>query len=280
MRCRCARGARCRGARRPAARRRGRASPRCRPRRSAAARRGAATQRAAIAATRLESRPPDRNTPTGTSPISWRSTERDQRLAGPARSSPRAPAPRAGSGIALAKRTSPPLGRPRAAGRERLDEAAASPGRRRASRDAKRTRRRRCAQYSGLMPTGSRAATKRPSSAAATEREHAVELVRAPRARARRAAAARPRCRSRSAPPGRRAGRGRPRGCRPRRCRRARTRPRGARAAAGRRSTSTIDRRRWPSQASPTSTDPVSSGPRWATRSSIRSSAAGSAPPC
>ena len=122
----------------------------------------------------------------------------------------------------------------------------------------------RWAQYSGLMPTGSRAATKRPSAAAMTNANIPFELGEAASARAPRAAAARPRCRSRS---------------------------RTLLAAQARADLGVVvdlavadepdvlalvderlapaadvdDRqaRVWPSQLPPTSTQPLSSGPRW-----------------
>ena len=74
--------------------------------------------------------------------------------------------------------------------------------------------------------------------------------------------------------------RGPPRGCRPRRCRRGRRSRRAVLSGCWPPPTSTIESRRWPSQLPLTCTAPRSSGPRCASRSSIRSSASGSEPPC
>ena len=154
--------------------------------------------RAAIAATSDESSPPDRNTPTGTSPIICRSTaRRAPRACRPAAPRGRSTgALRGGHGGGEAHQAV--LGRPRAAGRERLDERlplgveGVHLG-----READRAVAPRPVQR--LDPDRVARGDEAPVAAGHDEREHAVQLGRAPRRRARRAGAARPRCRRSSA---------------------------------------------------------------------------------
>ena len=76
--------------------------------------------------------------------------------------------------------------------------SAASRGRRRPSRRRSATLPPRWAQYSGLMPTGSRAARKRPSRPASTNANMPLSSVERVGPVAGRPGAARPRCRTRS----------------------------------------------------------------------------------
>ncbi len=106
-----------------AARPRGRATPRSRPRTSAAAARARSRSATAIAATSEESSPPERKTPTLTSPIICCAHGAHERLARAGRAAPRGPV----TGVARRRHRGgeapqPVLRRPRAAGRERLDE--------------------------------------------------------------------------------------------------------------------------------------------------------------
>ena len=105
------------------------------------------------------------------------------------------PAPLEVVGHGAAKRRSPSSGVHAQPGRERLDAGLPVRRRRRASPTRSGVRSPRRDQYSGLMPTGSRAATKRPSRPAITNANMPLRR-RAPAARTRRAGAARPRCRS------------------------------------------------------------------------------------
>ncbi len=183
------------------------------------------------------------------------------------------PGPRARTGRA----------RPRASRSSRAERArrtGASRGRTRASPTRSARRSPRCAQYRGLMPTGSRAATKR-SAAGGDEREHAVQLGQRLRAAlvdqvqgdlvvgvGREVEVAR-------------ATRGSPRGCRPRRCRPGAGRRRPPTSGCLPPPTSTIESRRVPEPPRPrVSPTPQSSGPRCERRSSIRSSSSGSSAPC
>ena len=276
------RGGRCRGTPRPCGRRAGPASRRCRPRsvcRHGALARGPAGgdrgDEAGVQAAGEEHADGDVAHHLAVDRV-------DERLA---RAEPQVGAGRQRDELVghRARRSAP--ARPPASTRGPAGTArrrAASRGRTRASRSRSAPGRRSAlpggVQYSGLIPTGSRAATKRPSSRGHHERVHAVEPLQRLRAvlveQVQRDLVVGGREDLAPLEPGadvlvvvdlavadqERVGRAVRRGCAP---------P----------STSTIDSRRWPSQLPSTWTVPRSSGPRWAMRSSIRSSSAGSEAP-
>ncbi len=221
-----------------------------------------------MAATRLESRPPERKTPTGTSPIIWRSTApissvRVRGALGLARR-------RLGAKILVGRRPRRRSGRgpPPASSSGRAGTSRpAAPARGRTTRSPRRSR---TAVLGVARPVERLDADRvargeeRAVGRGGDEREHALRARPAPPGRAGRSGAARPRCRSSCRTARRRASRARPRGCRPRRCRRARPRRRASGWCPP--STSTIDSRRWPSQACVELHSPSSSGPRWTSR--------------
>ena len=189
----------------------------------------------------------------------------------------------AGRGTALAKRSRPPRGVQRAAGRERLDvrlpvrrEGGASPRRSAtrvaAARPVQRLDPDRVAGGDEAPVLGRRRGTANmPFSSASAAGPALVEQVQ-------RDLVVGARRRTRA---GRERGADLARGCRPRRCRRARRRAVALASGWWPPSTSTIDSRRWPSQrVADARPRPLSSGPRWASALEHALEPLGSAVPC